>query len=116
MSEIFGEKLRQQRTAKGLTLEGLAVRIDSTKAYVWQLENKKPARPSAELLLKIADALGVSPDYLIDDSAQEPSKDQFADALYRKIKNKKLTKSDMEKLMAITDTLGRKNEADKRRK
>jgi transcriptional regulator with XRE-family HTH domain len=36
LSEIFGEKLRNRRLEKGLTLEALAEKIGSTKAYVWQ--------------------------------------------------------------------------------
>ena len=69
MSKKFGEKLRQVRTSQRRTLEELAEAVGSSKAYVWQLENKKNAKPSAELLLKIANFLGESPDYFLDDTS-----------------------------------------------
>ena len=49
----------------------LGEKISSTKAYVWELENKSNARPSADKLLKIADALSVSPEFLINDDLEE---------------------------------------------
>ncbi len=55
-----------------LTLEEVAKKIGSTKAYVWELENKETARPSAEKLLKIADALELSPDFLLSDDRHKP--------------------------------------------
>lgn len=87
MSEKFGEKLRRVRTSKNKTLEELAKAIGSSKGYVWQLENKKNARPSAELLLKISNYLGESPDFFLDDGAEEHSSNQMEDAFFRKFKN-----------------------------
>lgn len=84
MSEKFGEKLRNVRTAKRTTLEELAAAIGSSKAYVWQLENKKNAKPSAELLLKIANYFAVSPDFFLDDTKDEPSDSHLEDAFFRK--------------------------------
>ncbi len=108
MSEEFGEKIRKLRIDRGLTLEALANQVGSTKAYIWQLENKKPARPSADLLLKIANALAVSPDFLLDDSAAEQTTDQFADALFRKVKQRKLSRRDIETLMSVAESLSKK--------
>lgn len=87
MSEKFGEKLRMVRTKRKKTLEELATAIGSSKAYVWQLENKKNAKPSAELLLKIANYLGESPDFFLDDKASERSEDQVEDAFFRKFRS-----------------------------
>lgn len=86
MSEKFGEKLRKVRTSRNKTLEELANAIGSSKAYVWQLENKKNAKPSGELLLKIANCLGESPDFFLDDDANERTEDQLEDAFFRKFK------------------------------
>lgn len=87
MSEKFGEKLRKARTARKQTLEELATAIGSSKAYVWQLENKKNAKPSAELLLKIANFLGESPDFFLDDELEERSERQLEDAFFRKFRS-----------------------------
>ncbi|AVF03293.1 MULTISPECIES: helix-turn-helix domain-containing protein [Devosia] len=105
MSEVFGEKLRKRRIEKALTLEGLADKIGSTKAYVWQLENKRPARPSGELLLKIASVLEVSPSYLIDDSSVEPNRSQVVDALARGLEGRKVSASDVDKLLRLADMI-----------
>ena len=86
MSEKFGEKLRKVRTSRKKTLEELATAIGSSKAYVWQLENKKNAKPSAELLLKVANYLGESPDFCLDDEISERSEDQVEDAFFRKFR------------------------------
>lgn len=84
MSEKFGEKLRKIRTSKNMTQEELATVLGSSKAYVWQLENKKNAKPSAELLLKIANHFGESPEFFLDDTQDEPSDRQVEDAFFRK--------------------------------
>lgn len=84
MSEKFGEKLRKLRTSKNMTLEELATIVGSSKAYIWQLENKKNAKPSAELLLKIANHFGESPEFFLDDAQDEPSDRQVEDAFFRK--------------------------------
>lgn len=61
----FGKKIKELRTKKGLTLDQLASETGSSKSYIWELENKDPPRPSAEKLAAIAEALGVTTDYLI---------------------------------------------------
>ena len=86
MSEKFSGKLRDIRTGKKITLQQLASAVGSSKAYIWQLENKPNAKPSAELLLKIADCLGQSPEYFLDDSRTEPSEKQLEDTFFRKFK------------------------------
>ena len=44
----LGRKIRELRKEKGYTLEKLAELADSSKSYIWELENKNPPRPSAE--------------------------------------------------------------------
>lgn len=103
MSEIFGEKLRRRRIEMGLTLEALADKIGSTKAYIWQLENKRPAKPSGELLLKIADVLDISAEYLIDDSAASPTQRQVEIALARGSHKRGLSQDDIDRLFKVAD-------------
>ena len=61
----FGERIRELRKKKGLTLDQLAAATDSSKSYIWELENKDPPRPSAEKIAKIATVLEVTGDYLM---------------------------------------------------
>jgi transcriptional regulator with XRE-family HTH domain len=65
MATKLGDKIREQRKKKGYTLEELATRSESSKSYIWELENKNPPRPSGEKLALIAKALDVTPDYLL---------------------------------------------------
>ncbi|QQM29519.1 helix-turn-helix transcriptional regulator [Martelella lutilitoris] len=104
MSVEFGEKLRRRRQQLGLTLDELAEKVGSRKAYIWQLENKKPAKPSGELLLKLANVLDISAEYLIDDSSPEPNDRQVRIALARGAINRGLSQRDLDKLFGISDT------------
>lgn len=105
MSDSFAKKVRELRKAKGLKLEELAEKLETTKNYVWQLENKSPARPSGQLLLKIADIFEVSPDFLIDDEAEEETESHRRDALLRRLKGKNVSNDDIEKALKILDIL-----------
>lgn len=70
MQTKFGPRIKELRTAKGMTLDQLAQLTDSSKSYIWELENKNPPRPSAEKLATIAAALGVTVDYLLGNEDQ----------------------------------------------
>lgn len=65
MPTPLGERIRERRLKTGLTLEQLADAIGSSKSYMWELENKDVARPSAEKLQAIAQALDTTMDYLL---------------------------------------------------
>lgn len=84
MSSVLGEKIRKLRKEQGLTLDKLAELTNSSKSYIWDLENKNPPRPSAEKLSKIAEKLGVTIEYLLDQN-QAVAEEDAADAhFYRK--------------------------------
>jgi len=92
MAEKFSEKLRSLRLAHNMTLEELARVVGTSKAYMWQLENKKHARPSAELLLKIAGHFDQSPEFLLDDKQDEPTQSQIELTFMKKFQ--RLSESD----------------------
>lgn len=83
-NSILGQKIKELRDEKGYTLEKLAELTDSSKSYIWELENKSPPRPSAEKLLKIAHHLGVTIEYLIDQGASITVEDAIDANFYRK--------------------------------
>ncbi len=70
MAGGFGARIKERRTARGLTLDQLAQTTGSAKSYIWELENKNPPRPSAEKLAAIAEALEVTVDYLLGSDEQ----------------------------------------------
>lgn len=84
MATALGEKIRRLRTKEGYTLEELAELTGSSKSYIWELENKDPPRPSAEKVARIAAALKVTSDYLMDDTGLEKEADATDKAFFRK--------------------------------
>jgi transcriptional regulator with XRE-family HTH domain len=84
MPSLLGIKINELRRARGLTLEQLAQATDSSKSYMWEIENKEVARPSAEKLDKIAEALGVTSAFLIDASQMQPTENVEDTAFFRK--------------------------------
>ena len=96
-----GEKIRALRKAHGYTLEQLAERAGSSKSYIWELENRAPPRPSAELLARIATALGVTIEYLLDETGTVTEEDSVDVAFFRKYK--RLDEPDRARLRRMID-------------
>jgi len=103
MASALGTKINELRRAKGLTLEQLGEATGSSKSYMWEIENKDVARPSAEKLDRIASALDVTADYLIDATTSQPTEDVQDRAFYRKFQKADPTVKD--KLKKILDVL-----------
>lgn len=106
MTTPLGDKIRALRKAKGFTLERLAELTDSSKSYIWELENKNPPRPSGEKIARIAEALGVTTDYLLDDAAQNVQPDVVDQAFFRQYR--RLPKETKEKIRDLVDLWGKK--------
>ena len=77
MANTFSERLQQLRNKNKLTLEELAKKIESTKSYVWELENKPNIRPSAETVYKLATALSVTVEELLDKRPEDAGDQVF---------------------------------------
>jgi transcriptional regulator with XRE-family HTH domain len=90
----LGEKLRELRKKRGYTLEKLAELTDSSKSYIWELENKNPPRPSGEKIAKIASVLGVTAEYLLDPTATLAVADATDEAFYRRYRRMDPTTKD----------------------
>jgi transcriptional regulator with XRE-family HTH domain len=65
-------------------LEQLAELTESSKSYIWELENKDDPKPSAEKISRIAAALKVTTDFLITKSMATPDEAVLDEALFRK--------------------------------
>ena len=102
----LGEKLRKHRQEKGFSLDKLAEITDSSKSYLWELENRDTRKPSAEKLTKIAEALSVTTDYLLDDSS-EPDEEVVKEAFFRKFN--KLDPDDKKKIEQMVDMWRKKD-------
>jgi transcriptional regulator with XRE-family HTH domain len=100
----LGEKIKKLRQDKGYTLDKLAELADSSKSYIWELENKAPPRPSAEKLSKLAEQLGVTLDYLLDENAEITKEDATDKMFYRKYRDMKPeTKEKIRKMVDLWD-------------
>lgn len=84
MPTALGSKIKELRDKKKYTLEKLAELTQSSKSYIWELENKNPPRPSAEKVSKIAEQLGVTIEYLLDDEASITVENATDARFYRK--------------------------------
>lgn len=62
--DLMGSKIREQRKLKKYTLEQLAEKLDVSTTFIGQIERAKGV-PSLETVVKIANALDVSLDYLL---------------------------------------------------
>lgn len=86
MPSPLGDKIRALRKGKKLSLEQLAELTDSSKSYLWELENKDDPKPSADKLGKIALVLEVTTEFLLSDSAASPDEEVIDEAFFRKYK------------------------------
>jgi transcriptional regulator with XRE-family HTH domain len=105
MTGTLGEKIRRHRLEKGYSLDKLAELTGSSKSYMWELENRDTRRPSAEKLTRIARALSVTTDYLLDDSAT-PDEVVVREAFFRKFT--RLDVEDQKKIEQLIDVWGKK--------
>jgi transcriptional regulator with XRE-family HTH domain len=79
---------------------------DSSKSYLWELENRDTRKPSGEKLTRIAEALSVTTDYLLDESA-EPNENILREAFFRKFN--KLDPNDQKKIEQMIDVWRKKS-------
>ena len=71
--ESVGQRLQYIRTNKGLTLDQLAERAGISKSFLWEVEHDNSGI-SGEKLLRVANALGASLDFLL---RGEPSPENY---------------------------------------
>jgi transcriptional regulator with XRE-family HTH domain len=106
MTTSLGDKIRRHRQEKGYSLDKLAEITASSKSYLWELENRGTRKPSAEKLTRIALALSVTTDYLLDESAM-PDEAVAKEAFFRKFN--KLALDDQRKIEQLVELWGKKD-------
>ena len=67
MTELLGKRIREERQNLNLTQEQLSEKVDLTTAYIGQIERGE-RNLTLENLIKVANCLGVTVDYLLSDS------------------------------------------------
>ena len=103
MPSDFGKNLKARREKLQLTLEEVASEIGSTKSYLWELENKPNARPSADLAYRLATALGTTVGVLMGETPRKelPEEAEVFFRKYQKFGDK--TKRRLDKLLDALD-------------
>ena len=101
MANSLKSKLRTLRDKKAWSLDKLADETGISKSYLWELENRDKGSPSAEKLARIADALDVTSDFLLDDERSDPTDNELKEAFFRKYD--RLTPGDRKKIDDILD-------------
>lgn len=107
MTTRLGEKLRELRKQRGLTLEKLSDMAGLSKSYLWELENRESQRPSAEKLTALADVLGVATQYFFEEDVRAPEERHLDDAFFRGYKS--LEPDAKEHLRKILETFKKGN-------
>lgn len=104
MPSPLGDKIRELRKQKKLSLDQLAELTDSSKSYMWELENKDDPKPSAEKVARIATALDVTTEFLLSDSVTTPDEQVIDEAFFRKYKTMpEPTKKQIRKILDAWD-------------
>lgn len=86
----FGETIRQLRIKKDLSQKDLAAMLGICNTTLSQYEKNKRA-PKFETLLKLADILGVSTDYLLNANAEQDQYGSFHVTELRQLEKLKAT-------------------------
>lgn len=81
----FSEKIKELRLSKGLTLEQVGDKVGVGKSTVRKWENGMIANMKRDKIAKLADALGVSPAYLMGWDEEPAAKEGFNEALLKRL-------------------------------
>lgn len=108
MPTTLGTKIRHLRKEKRLSLDQLAALSETSKSYLWELENRESANPTLDKVAKIAEKLGVTAEFLLGDDATGPSEDVADQAFFRKYK--KLPQPTKKQIQDILKVIQKDNE------
>ena len=104
----FGEKISKLKKLKKMSQVELAEKTGISRDAISKYE-RGDVMPSVEYAKRIADVLGVSLDYLVNDSDQEEVLDNEAVKRIKEIQL--LPKQDKEKILSVVDALIRDTKA-----
>lgn len=99
----FGERLKKVRKMRGLTQQDLADKLELPRPTMAGYETKG-YEPNFETLKRIANALDVSIDYLLD-NIEKPNINDENKTIAAYSTNNKLSKEDIEDIMTILNIL-----------
>lgn len=95
MSTRLGDKIRELRKEKRLTLDALAASAGMSKSYLWELENRESPRPSAEKLDALAKVLGQPVSYFLEEDVSSPEEAHKDEAFFRNYRDLDVAEREM---------------------
>ncbi len=99
--KTLGLRIRRFRIEKGLIQTELASAAELSKTYISELESGAGRRPSAEVLLRIADALGVTIGDLLGRVVRPRVSHEIPPGLAEFAEKEKLSQADVMMLASI---------------
>ena len=109
MTESFGEHLRKEREAKGLSQIELAEKAGLQPSAISHFELGRRS-PSFDNLRRLADALNVTIDYLVGRQTEPQTAGPAAEQLFRDFE--KMSAQDQETVSSFARMLAAKNKPD----
>jgi transcriptional regulator with XRE-family HTH domain len=101
VASSLGMTIGARRRELGMSLERLAELTDSSKSYLWELENRDKPNPSVDKVNKIALALNLTPETLLGSATEISPGEETDSAFFRKYQA--LEESDKKRLRKIVD-------------
>jgi len=109
MANSLKTKLSALRKDRDWSLDRLSEETQISKSYLWELENRDKGSPSADKLSRIANALNVTTEFLLDDEAEQPDDGVMKEAFYRKYD--RLDSTDKKKINDILEMWSKTDES-----
>ncbi|KPW34127.1 MULTISPECIES: helix-turn-helix domain-containing protein [Pseudomonas syringae group] len=100
MASSLGMKIGARRRELGISLDRLAELTESSKSYLWELENRDKPNPSLDKVTRIALALNITTEMLLGSSSEDPQTETDS-AFFRKYQE--LDDDDKKRLRKIVD-------------
>lgn len=107
MATPLGNKIRAARKKLNFTLDKLAELTESSKSYIWELENKDDINPTAEKVSKLAVALKVPVEFLLNDNKESLTTLDSSNVFFRRFEQ--LDSNKQAALNALLDMLERES-------
>lgn len=95
----FATKLKELRIRQRQSLQQVADAVETSKTYIWDMEQGNSTNPSRELLVKLARHFRISVSELVGEDPNAPSEPPELVALYRDLKS--LSDTDRKTIEAV---------------
>jgi transcriptional regulator with XRE-family HTH domain len=106
-ARALGDRVRQFRGERGLSLSALAHRADVSKSYISAIEHGEAPRPSGKTLYAVAEALGVTMSDLLGRRLLTEVQEDRPESLLEFAREHELPEADVTMLASINFRGGR---------